>query len=187
MNVWKWNAANNAYTTLLPVNDEDLLMGLFSADGSVKTWPSRPRVKPALEKHAKRQLPLGDLSFIMGGSIVMNTRAHVALGGFLESFGQFLDMELVDPTGFAGGSQPLYFYNVTNLVNCIDVEHSHTEGSKILQPAFLPAAIPPNAQVFKDPLRRKADIYLNQAGHDRLTSLMESAQLRGSTLAMLAG
>lgn len=185
MNVWKWNAANDAYTTLLPVNDEDWLTGLFSADGSAKTWSSRPRVKPALEKHAKRQLPLGDLSFIMGGSIVMNAKAHGALGDFLESFGQCLDMELVDPTGFAGGNQPLYFYNVTHLIDCIDIEHSHTEGGKVVEPVFLPAAVPSNAQIFKDPLRKKTDIYLTQAARDCLTALMESASLRGSTLTLL--
>lgn len=182
MQIWRWNGANDGYTTLLPVNDADLLSGVFTADGTPKTWAAPPKVKPALEKDPKKQLPLGDLSFVMGASVVLNGRAYAALGDLLRPFGEFLDMELVDATGIAGGNQKLHFYNVTRLISCIDVTRSEMDGKKVIKPVFLPNAVPDEAAIFKDPLRKKADIYLNAAAHDALVQRMEAAGLSGSTL-----
>ena len=182
MKIWRWNAANDSYATLLPVDDADLLSGVFTADGSPKRWHTRPRVKPALEKDIRKQLPMGDISFIMGASAVLNDRAHAVLGDFLQPFGEFLELDLIDETGLAGGDQTLHFYNVTRVIPCIDFEHSETDGKKVLRPAFLSGAIPHESTIFKDPLRAKMDIYLNSAAHDALSQLMAGAGLRGSTL-----
>jgi hypothetical protein len=186
MQVWKWNGASNDFTTLLPVRDEDLLSGVFSADGTLKTWAKPPEVRPGIEKHAKDQRPLGDLSFVMGGSVVLNAKAYAALGEFLGAFGQFLQMDLLDGTRMAGGKQPLYFYNVTNVITCIDFARSHTEGKKVIEPFFVPGSVPAGAQVFKDPLRKKADIYLNEPAHVQLTALIEGAGLLGSTMSLVS-
>ena len=67
MQFWRWNGANDRYTTLLPAHDADLHSGVFTADGSLKTGNACPQVKPPLEKHGRKQLPLGDLSFARGG------------------------------------------------------------------------------------------------------------------------
>ena len=181
MKIWRWNAANDNFATLLPADDADLLNGVFSADGRPKSWHIRPRVKPALEKNEKKQLPLGDISFIMGASVVLNERAHAVLGEFLLPFGEFLELDLIDGTGLAGGDQTLHFYNITRVIPCIDFERSETDGKKVLQPAFLSGAIPHEPTIFKDPLRAKMDIYLNSAAHDALSQLMAGAGLRGST------
>jgi hypothetical protein len=186
MQIWKWNGANDSYTTLLPLNDEDLLSGVFIADGTPKSWSIRPRVKPTMEKSKKDQLPLGDLSFIMGASVVLNDKAYAALGNFLRPFGEFLDLDLVDEAGLADGDQTLHFFNVTRVIPCIDFERSETEGKKVLRPAFLADAVPDEAAIFKDPLRKKVDIYLNAAAHDELSQLMAESGLRGSTLLRLA-
>ena len=185
MQVWRWNGANDAFTTLLPVRDDDLLGGVFSADGTPKVWSARPQVKPGIERIKKNQRPLGDLSFVMGASVVLNDKAHAALKDFLEPFGQFLELELVDDAGIGGGSQRLHFYNVTNVVPCIDFDRSETEGKKVVKPAFALACVPTQAQVFKDPLRKKMDIYVNEAAHAELTKLMAAAELRGSSFALL--
>jgi len=181
MQIWRWIGANDSYTTLLPMNDAELLNGVFTADGSSKTWSAQPRVKPAIEKSSKKQLPLGDISFIMGASIVLNERAHAALGNFLGAFGEFLALDLIDETGLTGGNQRLHFYNVTRLIPCIDFDRSETEGKKVLSPAFLSGVVPGEPTIFKDPWRKKIDIYLNTAARDALSLLIEDAGLRGST------
>ena len=186
MQIWRWSGANDSYTTLLPVNDADLLSGVFTADGKPKTWATRPQVKPAMEKDPKHQLPLGDLSFVMGASVALNDRAYAALGELLRPFGEFLDLELVDPTGLAGGHQSLHFYNVTRLIPCIDVTRSEMDGKKVIKPVFLPGAVPNEATIFKDPLRKKADIYLNAAAHDALIQRITEAGLHGSKLTRIA-
>lgn len=186
MQIWRWNGANDSCTTLLPVNDTDLLSGVFTADGSRKTWASPPQVRPATERDPKKQLPLGNISFLMGGSVVLDEKAHVALGDLLHPFGDFLELELVDETGLAQGPQKLYFYNVTRLISCIDVPRSEMEGQKVIQPAFLPGAVPDEATIFKDPLRKKVDVYLNAAAHDALVRRMTEAHLQGSTLRQIA-
>jgi len=181
MKIWKWHGAGNGFTSLLPVRDEDVFSGLFTADGTPKTWPGRPQVKPGIEQNKKKQQPFADLSYLMGASVVMNEKAHGALKSFLQPFGQFLKLDLVDETGLAGGDQPLYFYNVTNVIPCIDFDRSQTDGKKVIKPAFKQDAIPRTAQVFKDPLRKKMDIYLNDAAHTELCRLIEGAGLKGST------
>lgn len=186
MQIWRWDGASNSYATLLPAHNADLLGGVFAADGTPKTWAVRPQVVPALERIAKKQLPLGDISFIMGGSVVLNGRAYAALGTFLQPFGEFLELELVDETGMGGGDQILYFYNVTRMIPCIDFAHSDTEGKKVLRPAFMPGVVPRESVIFKDPWRKKIDIYLNPAAHDELARLMTDAGLRGSTFHRMA-
>ena len=183
MQVWNWNGAANGFTTLLPVRDEDILTGVFTADGTPKAWTNRPQVMPGIQRVKKKQHPLGDLSFVMGASVVLNEKAYAALEGFLRPFGQFLELDMIDETGIAGGDQRLYFYNVTNVIPCIDFDRSATEGKKVVRPAFHSDAIPAGVQVFKDPLRKKMDIYLTAGARDELTRLIETNGLRGSTIA----
>jgi hypothetical protein len=152
MKVWSWYGAGEGYTVLLPFRDEDIYSDVFVADGRPKSWTVRPQVKPGIERVKKKQKPLGDLSPLAGASIIFNAKAHAALESLLSPFGQFLELDLVDETGFAGGDQRLFFYNVTNLISCIDFEKSEKDDLGIVVPVFAKAAIPKDAQVFKDPL-----------------------------------
>ena len=93
---------------------------------------------------------------------------------------------MIDETGIGGGDQRLYFYNVTNVVPCIDFERSETEGKKVVRPAFNADAVPTGVQVFKDPLRKKMDIYLTGGARDELVRLIETNGLRGSTIAPIS-
>lgn len=83
------------------------------------------------------------------------------------------------------GDQRLHFYNVTRMIPCIDVTQSEMDGKKLITPAFLPDAVPGEAAIFKDPLRKKADIYLNGAARDALVQRMKEAGLGGSTLRLI--
>ena len=51
----------------------------------------------------------------------------------------------------------------------------------MIKPAFVPGAVPASAQVFKDPLLRKTNIFLNDAAHAELQSLVNKTNLLGST------
>ena len=136
MKIWSWYGAGEGYAPLLAVRKEDLFNGTFSADGSAKHWTSRPQVKPGIDLSRKKPKPLGDLSTLVGASIVMNERAHAALKDFLGEFGQFLGLDLIDEEGLAGGDQPLYFYNVTNVIPAVDFDKSKKDEGGIAVPAF---------------------------------------------------
>lgn len=181
MKIWSWSGASNGHAALLPVHEEDYFNDVFMADGRAKTWSRRPRVKPGIERNKKKQLPAGDLSVIVGASVILNVKAHAALKAFLGQFGQFLELDLVDETGLAGGDQPLFFYNVTSLISCIDLGRSQKDEAGIVVPAFTLDAVPTSAQIFKDPLRAKLDIFLNDAAHAELKALIDQAGLTGST------
>lgn len=181
MKVWSWYGAGEGYTVLLPVRDEDIFSDVFVADGQPKSWAARPQVKPGIERVKKKQKPLGDLSPLAGASIIFNSKARAALESFLAPFGQFLELDLIDEAGFAGGGQPLFFYNVTNLISCIDSEKSEKDDLGIVVPVFNKAAIPKDAQVFKDPLMSQSNIFLNDAAHAELESRIDKAGLRGSS------
>ena len=181
MKVWSWYGAGEGYTVLLPVRDEDIFSDVFVADGQAKSWATHPQVKPGIERVKKKQKPLGDLSPLAGASIIFNVKAHAALESFLAPFGQFLELHLVDETGFAGGDQPLFFYNVTNMISCLDAEKSEKDDLGIVVPVFTEAAVPKEAQVFKDPLMSQTRIFLNDAAHAELEGLIGKAGLQGSS------
>ena len=186
MKISSWSGASDGYTALLAVHDEDYFSDVFMADGSPKTWSRRPQVKPGIERNKKKQLPVGDLSVIVGASVILNAKAHDALAGFLGQFGQFLQLDLIDETGLAGGNQPLYFYNVTNIIACIDFDKSQKDEVGIVVPAFAMDNVQESAQVFKDPLMARMEIFLNEAAHAELKALIDQAGLLGSTLRVAA-
>lgn len=181
MKIWSWYGAGDGFAAMLPVHKEDIFNGTFAADGTPKTWATRPQVKPGIERDPKKQKPVGDLSPLIGASVVMNEKAHAALKDFLEQFGEFLELDLVDETGLAGGNQPLFFYNVTNVIAAVDAAKSKKDEGGIAVPKFARDSVPKSAQVFKDPLLLKRNIFLNDAAHAELTGLIGKAGLKGSS------
>jgi len=181
MKIWNWYGAGDRFAAMLPVRKEDVFNGTFSADGSPKTWAARPQVKPGIERDPKKQKPVGDLSPLIGASVVMNEKAHAALNDFLGQFGEFLELDLIDETGLAGGNQPLFFYNVLNVIAAVDPVKSKKDEGGIAVPKFARDSVPASAQVFKDPLLLKRDIFLNDAAHAELKGLLDKAGLKGSS------
>ena len=184
MKIWSWYGAGEGYAAMLPVRKEDIFNGTFSADGSPKRWATRPQVKPGIERDKKKQKPVADLSPLMGASIIMNAKAHATLKDFLEQFGQFLELELIDETGLAGGDQSLFFYNVTNVIAAVDFAKSKKDEGGIAVPKFARGAVPKSAQLFKDPLLLKCYIFVNEAAHTELKELFENAGLKGSSFVL---
>ncbi len=73
-----------------------------------------------------------------------------------------------------------YFYNVTNLISCIDYEKSEKTGTSVTQETFITKAIPHEACVFKAPETAATSIYLNQAGKEKFEQIASAANLFGA-------
>lgn len=182
MNIWKFDTVSNDYTSFLEMPEQIDLEELFLTDGTPKHWHERPRCRPNVQKNKRKQMPLADLSYISPGSILLNRKAYDVLKDFILPFGQLLEVECMNEGGVLGEkeSEIFYFYNVVNMVSCIDYENSQKIGSGVYKPAFFPAATPKDLQIFKDPLTKRAHIYLTEPAKEQFATLIADAGLVGS-------
>lgn len=143
----------------------------FGGDGTALHWQRRPKLDLLIARGRAQPKPRADLSPFMPGALVLNAKARDALGGFLVKFGQLLE---VDVQG-----QVEFFYNVTNVVSCIDGDRSarRPEGT-IASEVFDAASVPGEATVFKDPLNL-GKIYVNDAGKQVLDGLVAAHGVTG--------
>ncbi|PZP29080.1 MAG: hypothetical protein DI603_17855 [Roseateles depolymerans] len=154
------------------------MAGTFEARGKPLQWKKRPKVSVFQEPKKKAALPRADVSLLMSGTLVLNQKAHDALGPFLQEFGQFLELDV-------GGSTE-YFYNVTNLVDCIDPDRSEKRSTGvILKEVFRDDATPSAAAIFKDPRTVGTRMYANDAAKQKLDGLVIAAGLSGVELVAL--
>jgi hypothetical protein len=181
MNIWKFNSITNDFTQFLYMNDDDIGKLIFLMDGTPKNWPTRPQCRPLVEKQKKKQLPLGDLSYISPGTILLNGKAYNTLRDFLLPFGQLLEVECMNDGGLLGDkeSEIYYLYNVTNIIPCVDYENSEKIGNRITKEAYLPDLAPTSAQIFKDPRRVRLQIYLSEPAKEQFTKLIAENKLTG--------
>jgi hypothetical protein len=115
--VWELKSGSvNDFAPLVFADDKDVESGMFDATGASLSWSSKPKVEVFVEPGKKKPKPLADVSALTPGALVMNDKAKVALESFLSRFGQFLEMDC--------SGEPRWFYNVTNLVPCIDEARS---------------------------------------------------------------
>ncbi len=144
----------------------------FWVDGKPKHWAMRPKVEPFIEKRRKKAKPRADLSYLLGGSIVLNEKAYLALKDFLLPFGQLLELDC--------NGEVEYFYNVTNLLPCVDYERSVKKGTSVVEEVFLDNVIPEEPMIFKDLLTARTRTYANQAGREKFEQLAAAAGLFGA-------
>ena len=181
MKVWELRCADvNDFSALLSVDRQDMMSGLFDADGSTQDWAHRPAVAFRVEKRKKIQKPRANVSLFMPGALVLDAKAHGALGEFLSRFGQLLELHVED-TG-----ETLYFYNVTNLIDCIDMAGSETlsDGGIVLE-SFVADALPGAPSIFKDARTAPARIYINDPGREFLDRLVSHGGITGVECAEL--
>lgn len=171
MAVWELVVASNDLTQFVAASREDVQSEVFYTNGQPKTWATPPQMTVFIEKRKKKPKPLGDVSFIMPGSVILNQKAYASLGDFLGEFGQFLEVEC--------DGVVYYFYNVTNIISCIDPANSRFLGRAILKAAFHADLEPKDAQVFKDPLKLKTAIYVSASAKEILESLSFNAKITG--------
>jgi hypothetical protein len=175
MKVWELRCANvNDHAALVSVDRQDLMSGLFDADGSPQDWAHRPAVAFRVETRKKVQKPRADVSLFIPGALALDEKAKTALGDFLSRFGQLLELH-VEGTG-----ETLFFYNVTNLIECIDMDRSEKlEDGGIVKEIFLDTSIPGGPAIFKDRRTAPARIYINDPGKEFLDRLVAHAGITG--------
>lgn len=173
--IWELRcAAVNDYAMVVPLHPNDVSAGRFRVDGRPLTWDRRPKVGFADSTHKRDKRPPADVSAMVPGVLVLNRRAQDVLGPFLSKFGQLLELE-AEP-----GAAILYFFNVTCLVHCVDVERSEkNELGRIRLEAFDTSNVPAEPAVFKDPATAKSRIYINEAGKATIEGMVAAAGLTG--------
>lgn len=174
MKIWEWrNGLINETATLVYANENDMRSGMFDAQGTALAWTHRPALDVFVEPRRKKPKPRADISTLRPGALVLNEKAHAVLGDFLSRFGQLLALDCDGATE--------YFYNVTTLIDCIDLERSVKRSSgSIAREAFVEQALPREPAVFKDPLTARTRIYVNDAGRDVLQAFIDAAALTGA-------
>lgn len=173
MKVWELrNAAVNEMAPLTYGSDEEMRSGMFDAKGLPLTWLSRPSVEYIAEPRKKKQKPRADVSVLRPGALVLNPKARDALAAFLTQFGQLLEMSCEGDVRF--------FYNVTNVVDCIDPENSERRSSgSIVREVFFEDKVPSDAAIFKDPVMARTRIYANEAAKAIVDKLVADACITG--------
>jgi len=175
MTIWELRfAAVDDHAGIVSLRDEDMLADRFRPDGVPKMWVDRPLVGFFDSTRPKKPRPPADVSAFVPGALVLNERAKDVLGPFLSKFGQLLELEC------EVGVEIRYFYNVTNLVRCVDVSRSDkNEVGRIVAEAFDTSGVPRDAAVFKDPATALTRIYVNDAAKEVLDRLIASSGLTG--------
>jgi hypothetical protein len=176
---WKLQSGSvNDYAPLVSASDKDIASGMFDTSGASLSWSRKPKVEVFIEPGKKEPKPLADVSALTPGALVMNNKAKLALEPFLSRFGQFLEMDCA--------GEPRWFYNVTNLIPCIDEARSAKRPSgSIAKEGFFDDKIPIDAAVFKDPLTAAAVLYVNEAGKAALEAIITKAAIVGMALVEL--
>jgi hypothetical protein len=171
--IWELRCAKiNSFAQLVAVDAADFRAGLFAADGSFQDWTHRPAVEFNVDARKKKQPPRANVIFMKHGALVLDAKAKLALGSFLSKFGQLLELHL--------GGDVLWFYNVTNMVACLDEAKSERdETGMITAEAFDESRAPKDAAVFKDPTMGVIRIYVNDAGRAEVERLAADAGLTG--------
>jgi hypothetical protein len=115
--IWELKAGSvNDDAPLVFSSERDAASGMFDVSGEPLTWAKTPKVEVFVEAAKKSPRPQADVSALTPGALAMNSNARSALEPFLGQFGQFLEMDCE--------GEARWFYNVTNVVSCIDEANS---------------------------------------------------------------
>lgn len=172
MAIWQLRTAPADKFAPLAPTEVQAMAGTFEARGKPLHWKKKPKVDVFQEPKKKAKLPRADVSLLMSGALVLDQKARDSLGTFLEQFGQLLEIDVAGTTE--------YFYNVTNLVECIDPDRSDKRSTGVIvKEAFRNGAEPLAPAVFKDPRTAGTRLYVNSAGKDLLERLVADAGITG--------
>ena len=173
MNVWELKAGSvNDYAPLVFASEREATSGMFDVSGAPLAWSKKPKVEVFIEPGKKKAKPLADISALTPGALAMNDKARAALEPLLGEFGEFLELDCQ--------GEPRWFYNVTNVVPCIDEQQSVKKPSgAISREAFFEAKVPQGAVVFKDPITAPASLYITDAAKTALEEIVAAAGISG--------
>jgi len=173
MRVWELRAADvDDYVMIVPAIED---VAKFDVNGQPLAWMSPPVIEYTDSRsRGKKKRPVADVATPGAGALVLSPRAVDALGDFLGRFGQLLHVQT------ARGAEFRYFYNVTNLVKCVDVARSDKDATgSITTEVFYDLNVPREPAVFKDPLTASTRLYVNDPGRELLEKLAAEAGLTG--------
>ena len=172
MAIWQLRTAPADKVAPLAPTEAQAMAGTFEARGKPLQWKKKPKVDVFQEAKKKARLPRADVSLLMSGALVLNLKALDGLGAFLEPFGQMLALDVEGSTE--------YFYNVTNVLDCIDPERSEKRATGVIvKEAFREDAEPAEPTIFKDPRTVATRMYINGSGKERLESLIANLGITG--------
>jgi hypothetical protein len=157
---------------LVAADKQDVRDRVFVTDGRAKDWAYRPPVELFNRATKKRQRERANVMPLTAGTFVLDATARAAIGGFLSRFGELLELH--------HGGETLYFFNCTNLIDCLDERKTRRgeEGILILE-AIDEAKIPTEPTVFKDPKTVRVRNYVNDAGKEVIETWARDAGLTG--------
>jgi hypothetical protein len=173
MRVWELRAGDvDHYAMIVPAIED---VAKFDVNGQPLDWMSPPVIEYADSRsRGRKKRPVADVATPGAGALVLSQRAADALGAFLGRFGQLLRVQT------AGRAEFRYFYNVTNLVKCVDVGRSEKDATgAITTEVFYDLNVPRQPAVFKDPLTASTRLYVNEPGRQLLERLAAEARLTG--------
>ena len=172
MAIWQLRTAPADKFAPLAPTEAQAMAGIFEARGKPLQWKRRPKVSVLQEPKKKAALPRADVSLLMSGALVLNQKAEDILGPFLKEFGQLLELDV------SGATE--YFYNVTNVIDCIDPDRSEKRSTGvILKEVFREGATPIEPALFKDPRTVGTRMYVNSAAKAQIDSIVNVAGLAG--------
>jgi len=177
MAVWEFRPANvDDYAPFVSTNYRDLDSGMFDAEGLPLTWKKKPKIEVFVEPSKKKPKPVADVSVLAPGALVLSDVAKTALAPFLLRFGQLLEMECQ--------GEARWFYNVTNLVSCIDESRSTRRPSgDISKEEFFEDKVPVMESVFKDPITAVGKLYVNEPARVALEKIIADTGIVGAEFA----
>lgn len=114
----------------------------FEGFGSPLQWRTKPRLT-AIEHAGRKKRPRADVSPFTSSGLILNARVRDALGEILTHFGQLLEVDVDGRTE--------YYYNVTNVLGCLDREKSRFEAHYVERPVFQERLIPEMPVLFVEP------------------------------------
>jgi hypothetical protein len=138
--------------------------------GSPLQWSQRPKLIICKESNASKQLPRADISPFTAPGLVVNEKARHVLGDILAPFGQFLEIEVAGQTE--------YYYNVINVIECLDREHSEMPGAYVEVPVFHEHLVPEPLTIFVEPTMF-GRIFVNEGAKTQLDERIAANQLVG--------
>jgi hypothetical protein len=115
----------------------------FEGFGSSLLWNCRPRLATIEFEGRRKRRPRADVSPFTSPGLVVNAKVRGALGEFLSQFGQLLEVDV--------DGQVEYYYNVTNVLECLDRERSEKEGYYVERPVFHEGLIADTPVIFVEP------------------------------------
>lgn len=112
-------------------------------EGQPLNWSMRPKLVVLLQEGRKKPLPRADISPFTAPGLIINEKARTALGDILGHFGQLLEVDVA--------GQVEYYYNITNVIDCLDHERSERPVGYVRTPVFHEHLLPTAPTIFREP------------------------------------